>query len=169
MQAERKPMEQPVEAHADHKVPLNRIVAVHDVGAQLSIHKSGQQVLCLSASLCVMGRMKHQPTNTAMDFVESWADGIALTAVVVLISNCRVVCVLQGMHRANATCRHQARAAGNKHHRQDYASTSLYPLSLQLVLTWTQLALSRYSFCYVCMLSVYVERGHTCGFAKAHL
>ena len=54
MQAERKPMEQPVEAHADHKVPLDCIVAVHDVGAQLSIHKSGQQVLSLSASLCVL-------------------------------------------------------------------------------------------------------------------
>ena len=69
MQAERKPMEQPVEAHADHKVPLDCIVAVHDVGAQLSIHKSGQQVLSLSASLCVMGWLNHQSVYTKMHCV----------------------------------------------------------------------------------------------------
>ena len=50
MQAERNPLAQPVEAHADDKVPMNRIVAVHNVGVQLSKHKSGQ-VLSLSASL----------------------------------------------------------------------------------------------------------------------
>ena len=50
MQAERKPMAQPVEAHADGKAPLSCIAAVHDVGPQLLKHKSGQQVLSMSAS-----------------------------------------------------------------------------------------------------------------------
>ena len=45
MQAERKPMAQPVEAYADCKASLSRIVGVHHVGAQLLKHKSGQQVL----------------------------------------------------------------------------------------------------------------------------
>ena len=65
---------------------------------------------------------------------------MALTAVVVLDSNHDV---LRCMNRADATCRHQARAAGSMHHRQGYISASPSPLSLQLVLTWIQLQLSR--------------------------
>lgn len=38
-------MAQPVEAYADCKASLSRIVGVHDVGAQLLKHKSGHQVL----------------------------------------------------------------------------------------------------------------------------
>lgn len=51
MQAERKPMAQPVEAHADDTILMNCIVALHNVDAQLLKHKSGKQVLSFSSSL----------------------------------------------------------------------------------------------------------------------